>query len=128
MAGTDQPSILMILTWFGPWPGWMRLFLESCRWNASVDWLLAGDAPPPDDAPPNVRFLTLSFADWREMAARRLGVPLAWREPYKLCDLKPAYAVIHADIVAPYDHWGFGDLDVIYGDIRRHYDAGDAGP
>lgn len=123
MSGTDQPSILMILTWFGPWPGWMRLFLESCRWNPTVDWLIAGDAPAPADAPPNVRFLTMSFEAWREMAAKRLGVTLAWREPYKLCDLKPAYAVIHADVVAPYDYWGFGDLDVIYGDIRRHYDA-----
>jgi hypothetical protein len=123
MSRPEQPTILMILTWFGPWPGWIRPFLESCRWNASVDWLIAGDAPPPDDAPPNVRFLTLSFTEWREMAGERLGVPLAWREPYKLCDLKPAYAVIHADIAAPYDYWGFGDLDVIYGDIRRHYDA-----
>jgi hypothetical protein len=28
---------------------------------------------------------------------------------------------IHEADVAPYDYWGFGDLDVIYGNIRRFY-------
>ena len=38
-----------------------------------------------------------------------------------LCDLKPALGFIHQSEIAGYDYWGYGDLDVIYGDIRRFY-------
>ncbi len=39
--------------------------------------------------------------------------------PYKLCDLKPALGCIHRDIIATYDYFGLGDIDVIYGNLRR---------
>jgi hypothetical protein len=86
-----------------------------------VDWLLFGDAPPPEDLPSNVRIVTIGFGDYRALAASRLGIKPEWTEPYKLCDLKPALGFIHEADVAPYDYWGFGDLDVIYGNIRRFY-------
>lgn len=121
MSSRDLKSILIILPWFGPWPTWMRCFLESCRWNASVDWLLVSGAPPPDDLPPNVRLISTSFADYAAKIAARLCLNIKWSEPYKLCDLKPTWAVVHAEEVAGYDYWGFGDLDVIYGDIRQFY-------
>jgi hypothetical protein len=38
--------------------------------------------------------------------------------PYKLCDFKPAYGYIFADYIKEYDFWGFGDIDVIYGNVR----------
>jgi len=115
------PSICIVIPWFGPWPAWMRFFLESCRWNPTVDWLLFGDAPPPEDLPSNVRIVTVGFGDYRALAASRLGIKPEWTEPYKLCDLKPALGFIHEADIAPYDYWGFGDLDVIYGNIRRFY-------
>ena len=40
-------SVLILIPWFGPWPPWMRFFLESCRWNSTINWLLIGDAEPP---------------------------------------------------------------------------------
>ena len=118
----SPPSILMILTWFGAWPGWMRFFLESCRRNPTLDWAIWTDQSAPQDLPPNVRVSTLSFDAYRAYAAERLGLTPRWRDPYKLCDLKPALGWIHRDASAPYDYWGFGDLDVIYGDIRAIYD------
>lgn len=39
--------------------------------------------------------------------------------PYKLCDLKPFYGVIHEDILSKYDYWGDGDIDLVYGDLNR---------
>ena len=38
---------------------------------------------------------------------------------YKLCDFKPAYGLIFEDLIKKYDFWGFGDIDVIYGNIRN---------
>lgn len=118
----SPPSILMILTWFGAWPGWLRFFLESCRRNPTIDWAIWTDQSAPHDLPPNVRVSTMSFDAYRDLVARRLGLTPRWRDPYKLCDLKPALGWIHRDVSAPYDYWGFGDLDVIYGDIRAIYD------
>jgi hypothetical protein len=46
------------------------------------------------------------------------GLGLNLSNPYKLCDYKPLYARIFSELVAPYDYWGWGDLDVLYGDIR----------
>ena len=117
------PSILMILTWFGPWPAWMRFFLASCAGNPSIDWAIYTDQPAPADLPVNVRVATMSFEAYRALVAERLGVKPRWSDTYKLCDLKPALGWIHRDVSAPYDRWGFGDLDVIYGDIRAIYDA-----
>jgi hypothetical protein len=120
MAG-ELPSILIMIPWFGPWPAWMRFFIESCRWNPTVDWLLIGDASPPADLPPNVRVMTIAFEDYRGIIASRLRIRPRWTDAYKVCDVRPAMAIIHAQEIAGYDYWGYGDLDVIYGDIRRFY-------
>jgi len=119
-AETDK-RILIIIVWFGAWPEWIRCFLESCRWNPTVDWLIIGDPPPLDDMPPNVRLLTTSFADFRNRVSSHLGIAPKWTAAYKVCDLRPCLGQIYAEEIAAYDYWGFGDLDVIYGDIRRFY-------
>lgn len=36
---------------------------------------------------------------------------------YKLCGCKPFYGVIHKEELRGYDYWGFGDIDLIYGDL-----------
>jgi hypothetical protein len=99
----------------------MRFFIESCRWNPTVDWLLISDAPPPDQLPTNLRVLTTSFENYRELIASHLGITLTWTEAYKLCDLKPVMGLVHQSEIVGYDYWGYGDLDVIYGDIRKFY-------
>lgn len=121
MTTTAVPSILIIIPWFGPWPEWMRFFIESCRWNPTVDWLLIGDSAPPSDLPPNLRALTMPFEDYRSFIASRLAIEPAWNDAYKICDVRPALGVIHQSETSSYDYWGYGDLDVIYGDIRRFY-------
>jgi hypothetical protein len=115
-------KIVILITWFGPWPKWMGLYLESCRYNPTIDFVLVSDAPVPADLPPNVRVLSFSFAEYRDHVAGRLGITAKWDSAYKLCDMKPAMAFIHEDLVAGYDNWGFGDIDVIYGDLRRFLD------
>jgi hypothetical protein len=115
------PRILIIIPWFGPWPAWMRFFIESCRWNPTVDWLLIGDAQPPGELPANLRVFTTSFENYRGLVASRLGLTFTWTETYKICDIRPAMGLVHQAEIAGYDYWGYGDLDVIYGDIRKFY-------
>src|ERR1700712_2969887 len=97
-------SIRVFILWFGPWPAWIRLFVESCRWNPTVDWLLIGDAPPPPDLPPNVRIMTTTFDDYRALVALRLGIKPDWADVYKVCDVRPALGIIHPHEIAEYDY------------------------
>src|SRR5262249_55714381 len=41
--------------------------------------------------------------------------------PYKLCDLRPCLAYIHEQEIAGFRFFGYGDIDVIYGNIRSFY-------
>ncbi len=49
----------------------------------------------------------------------RLGISFCPDNPYKLCDLRPFYGYVHKDLLETYDFWGFGDLDLLWGDIKK---------
>lgn len=114
--------ILVLIPYFGRWPDWFPLFLESCRTNPSIHWRFYTDCPLPADPPPNVHFEVMEFRAYCERVKGRLGIDFVPAGAYKVCDLRPAFGVIHAEDIAGYDYYGYGDIDVIYGDLRRFYD------
>jgi hypothetical protein len=117
-----SPSVAILIPYFGPWPAWIDFFVESCRANRTIDWILFGDAAPPENRAPNVRHVTISFDDYKARLSEAFGHDVSGVHPYKLCDFKPALPFVHERLVAGYDFVGFGDLDVIYGDLRSFYD------
>jgi hypothetical protein len=114
-------SIGFVMPYFGHWPFWMPFFLESCRGNPDVDWHFFSDCGQPDDLPDNVRIRTIRYEDYLSHVSDRLGLDFHPANPYKLCDIRPAYGFIHEDILRGYDFWGFGDIDVIYGQLRDFF-------
>ena len=120
---TVAPSICFVIPYFGRWPFWMPLFLESCRSNPDIDWLLFSDCGEPIDLPDNVRIEPIEYASYCALVSKRLGILFAPENPYKLCDLKPALGYIHQDELTGYDFWAFGDLDLIYGRLRECFTA-----
>lgn len=118
-----QPSICFVIPYFGKWPFWMPFFLASCRANPSVDWLLFSDCGQIADCPPNVRIVDTGYADYCARVAKTLDIPFAPKNPYKLCDVKPAFGYIHAEELRAYDFWAFGDLDLVWGDLRAYFTA-----
>lgn len=112
-------SLVKIIPWFGKWPEWFELFLESCRFNTDINWLIYTDAAPPHNPPENVYFKQLSFEQYSNLVSQKLNINFTPSSPYKLCDLKPALGYIHADEISKYDFYAFGDIDVIYGEIRH---------
>jgi hypothetical protein len=112
-------SLGILNCFFGEWPEWGDLFVETCRHNPTVEFFLVSDcAAPRQGFPANVRWVKLDFAEFRALAAERLGFAAALPKPYKLIDFKPAWGVILREYVESYDFWGYCDLDVILGDIR----------
>lgn len=117
----DQKKIIMLMPYFGRWPEWFAFYLESCRWNSTIDWLFFTDCALLEHAPENVRFVNISYADYCQLISEKLDISFVAEVPYKLCDVKPAYGLIHQEYIEGYDYFGFGDVDVIYGDLRAFY-------
>ena len=113
--------IVFLIPYFGRWPFWMPLFVETCRLNPDIDWILYSDCGALPDCPPNVRLQPMRFPDYCARVTQKLGIAFAPESPYKLCDLKPAYGVLHEEDIVGYDFWGFGDIDVAYGSLRAYF-------
>lgn len=114
-------SIVILIPFFGRWPFWIDAFLLSCARNPSINWLFFTDCGVPAGAPANVAFRELSFDQYKHLAGEALGIECDLPHPYKLCDLRPAYGAIHARDIRAFDFWGFGDIDVIYGNLRAYF-------
>ncbi|MCQ2028301.1 DUF6625 family protein [Stutzerimonas zhaodongensis] len=117
----NVPRIVLLIPYFGRWPFWMPFFLAAVRRNPDIDWLFFSDCGVPERLPPNVRIQEYSFAAYCELVSSRLGITFKPGSAYKLCDIKPALGYIHADDIQGFDFWGFSDIDLIYGDLRRYF-------
>lgn len=114
-----SPSILIIIPYFGQWPKWINHFMLSCQYNLSINWLFFTDCGLPVVQPKNATFIEIDFQEYKNLISKKLNINFHTSLPYKLCDVRPAYGVIHEDYLDGYDFFGFGDIDVIYGDLRQ---------
>jgi len=121
-ATPGQPSIRLLVPYFGQLPAHLPLVLRSMGANADVSWLLMTDQRVPG-APPNVTVQMCAFEDLRRRIQDFFDFEVSLEEPYKLCDFRPAFGAIFADELAGYDFWGHCDLDLIFGQIRDHLPA-----
>lgn len=111
-------SILLILPYFGKWPIWFEAHLLSIGKNPTINWLVVTDCEIPEYYPKNIKFVstTLKELNAKVNTTVETTVPLT---PRKFCDLKPAYGAIFNEYIEGYDFWGFCDMDIIWGDIRK---------
>ncbi|WP_163835519.1 DUF6625 family protein [Spartinivicinus ruber] len=114
-------SVCIIIAYFGYWPAWINYFLCSCGYNSSFNWLIYTDCAQLDNVPANVKIKQISFNDYIALVSDKLALKFLAVSYYKLCDIKPMLGYIHQDEVEDYDYWGFGDIDVIYGDLSKYY-------
>ena len=109
-----QAKIAILVCYLGPLPGYFPLWAKSCAANPSFDFLLLTDQQP-GDLPPNVRCMETSLPALRRQFSEMLGMEISLERPYKLCDFKPLYGELFAELLRPYDFWGHCDLDQIFG-------------
>ncbi|HOI83735.1 MAG TPA: hypothetical protein PKW30_05460, partial [Campylobacterales bacterium] len=115
----SKKNIAFIMPYFGKWPDWFELFLLSCSKNINIDWYFFTDCGTPEITYKNTVFKDISFDNYKKLVSDRLGISFNPNNAYKLCDLKPFYGYIHSNILESYEFYGFGDIDVIYGDIAK---------
>jgi hypothetical protein len=68
---------------------------------------------------PNVRIESMTLQDFAQLASRQLAVKINVSSPLKICDFRPAYGDIFSIGARDLDFWGYCDIDVIFGDMRK---------
>ena len=115
----NQKSLAILICYFGKLPWFFDYFVHSCKYNNTLDfYVVTDDTAYSGNLPDNVYLINKTIEEVSAIAEDRLGFPVNIKSAYKLCDFKPAYGLIFSDILAKYDFWGHGDIDVIFGDIR----------
>lgn len=115
--------LIMLMPYFGRWPEWMNLFIESCKWNPGVRWRFFTDCGEAENKAANVDYVQLAFDDYKVLVRERLRTDFDPTDPYKICDVRPAFGDVHARDIAGYRFFGYGDIDLVYGQIDTFYDA-----
>lgn len=112
-------KVIILLPYFGNFPNYFQLFLNSCGYNSDFDFIIFSDQ---DCASykfnKNIRFIKMSFKEMQDLSLKKLKIKEAISSPYKLCDFRPAFGVLFDEYICGYDYWGFCDCDLIFGDLK----------
>lgn len=115
-----QKSIAIIICYFGNLPWYFNYFLHSCKYNPDVHFYIITDNElRKNKIPVNVFPVVKTLEEIKKIASFRLGLKVALEYPYKFCDIRPSIAYILPEYIQGYDFWGYGDIDVIFGNIRN---------
>lgn len=112
-------KLVLINCYFGVMPNYFELWLQSCEANPQVDFILITDAKISTYIPKNIKIIHTTFDKLVRKIDTKFRFKISITSPYKLTDFKPAYGYIFYDLIAPYDYWGYCDLDLIFGNIMK---------
>lgn len=114
-------KIRIISCYFGELKPEFYIWLDSCRYNETIDFLFVTDQKISKQiCPKNVKVLNLNLEDIKYRANRVFNFEVELSTPYKLCDYKIAYGLIFEEEFRNYDFWGYCDSDMVIGNIRKY--------
>ena len=127
-------AVALVVVWLGELPAYSKIFTRSAK-DAGVSFLIFHTHDDgPTDSPSNVKFKHMPLLDlaqrlWKVHALRR-HFTLTWDaflqrvqecyaddNPAKGNDLKPLYGALFEEELAEFTHWGWTDLDMIWGNL-----------
>ena len=115
----NKNKIAVIVPYFGEFNNYFQLWLNSCRYNDKIDWILFTDDKQRFDYPSNVTVYYKKFHEIVELIQSIYSFKISLNNPYKLCDYKVAYGEIFREYLIGYEFWGYCDTDLIFGNINR---------
>ena len=110
-------KVILFFPHFGKLPPQYKAWRASALCNPDIDFLFFTDCDV--EAAPNILVHKMGFADFVQIVQKKFDFPITLDRPYKICDFRPAFAYVMSEYIQGYDFWGWGDLDVVYGDIRH---------
>ena len=112
-------SIVYIVPYFGKLPNNFEMWLKGCEFNSTIDWIIFTDDKTQYKYPKNVKVNYCSFDEIKKRIQNLYEFEIALDRPWKLCDYRPAYGEIFAEDIKDYDFWGYCDVDLMWGNIRK---------
>ncbi len=111
----------IINCYYGKFPDYFQLWMESCRNMSHFDFFLFTDIEIDNKIiPQNVHVI---IKNWEELLIKiqsKFDFKICIESPYKLTDFKVAYGYIFDEELKKYDYWGYCDVDMIFGDLERY--------
>lgn len=102
------------------WPQYFDMFLVSCRYNPTVDFIIPTDDEFPEEyKADNIKIIKTTFPELMERINALHGTHMKLSGPHKLGEMKPLMGKIFVEELKEYDFWGFCDFDLIFGNIRH---------
>lgn len=103
-------------------PQYLRLFIDSCRYNNDIDFHLFTEWDYTEyEIPNNIKPHKFSHAEFNRLASAKCNIEINILHGYKLCDLKPAWPHIFEDYIKDYTYVGWFDIDLIFGRINHFF-------
>jgi hypothetical protein len=110
---------VLVLPWFGSVPKWWAYFEQGMIANPDVTFVIFSDCLQLRSLPRHVSVRPMTLEGVRKLAERKLQTTVSLTRPMKLCDLRPMYGHIFEDYLRGCEFWGFGDTDVVYGNLGK---------
>lgn len=112
-------KICLITCYMGPLPDYFHHFERSCHTNPDVDFIVVGDHVGGSAKRNNLQLVQMSFDELNKLASQKTGTSIRLSDAWKINELKPLFGHIFDDYVRNHSHWGWCDLDIIWGRIRH---------
>lgn len=112
-------KLCLVAVYFGTFPNYFQLWLNSCKYNKNIDWLVVTDSPEDYLYPDNVKVQISSLGQIKKRIEKILGFRCSLERPYKLCDYRPVFPSIFFHTLKDYEYWGHCDLDCIWGNLEK---------
>lgn len=106
-------TIAFILPYFGKLPNNFDLWLKSCRYNETIDFLVFTDDKTAFKYPKNVKVFYCSFQEIKVRIQENFQFKINIEKPWNLSLFKPAYGQIFKEELKDYDFWGYCDADLM---------------
>lgn len=113
------PSIGIIVQWFGPLPADFEIWKRSAAYNHTIDFIFVTDQEI-TGLEANMKLVKATLQGEVKRYSELLGVDINFPTAYKACDARAFYGVLYESLLAGYDFWGYCDIDLVFGDIRKY--------
>lgn len=109
-------------------PDYMDFYISSCAYNSDVDFFVFTNLDLQYEYK-NIHIIKMQFKEFAniikqniEKALREEGIndEVIIKHPYKIADYRPTFGLCFQQWIKDYDFWGYCDLDVVFGNIRKY--------
>ena len=114
-------SKAIFIPYFGKFNEFFKIFLSSCSYNHDYTFFIFTNDKTDFDYPSNCNVKYIEFEDFRKIIQEHFDFKISLKRPYKICDFRPCFGDVFADLIKDFDYWGFCDVDVVLGKLSDFY-------